>query len=168
MSNTFDEPVTSSGGAPADLEGNLVVVWPLEYVTEVATQHGSKDATRVHVVDLDEDVEHPDTLWFSGRLIAITKRSIGKRLLGRIVKGTAEKGKQPPWLFESAAGDKAAVTRALKWIEEHPDTPAATQPEPKPEPKPEPEKLAKAQQGTVDGDLDGALAAADDEDDPGF
>jgi hypothetical protein len=150
----FDAPATAAGGRPQEIEGHLVLVWPLEYVEQITTSYGERDAAKVRVVDLDTGEEHADVLWFPARLVGFARKNVGKRFLGRVTQGEATKaGQSPPWQFESAHEDPEAVKAANAWLAGNPQ--AATAPEPAP-------------QAPAQGSLDADLAAQDDGDAPGF
>lgn len=115
----FDAP--SSGGSgvkPADLEGHVLVVEPLEYVPNISTSFGEKDAIRCNVHDITDKQSHEDTLFFGTALIGSFKKDIGKRLLGKLGKGEAKPGQSAPWVLVDLTGNEKAVAAATKYMNE--------------------------------------------------
>lgn len=121
MSNDpFDTP--SSGDRIQDLEENLLLITPTEYLTEISTSYGDKDAVDADVVDLTNGVEYSSMRIFPGGLIGTLKRAAKfngehpggdprtgrpKMVLGRLSQGEAKKGQSPPWvLLPPSDGDK--------------------------------------------------------------
>lgn len=130
----FNAPQASDILSAADVDGHLLIVVPTEYRTGIVTRYGEKDGIVVSVVDLDDTVngtnEHPvyhGACWFGGKLIGNLKGQIGQTLLGRMAKGQAQNGNQPPWQLEDATGDQAAITKATTWAAAHPDFERAVQ-----------------------------------------
>lgn len=120
-----------------DLEGETLLITPIEYLEEVATSFGTKDAVSCDVVVLHDDgtfTEHPETLIFQGALIGALKRRISKRngldrdpnsgvvtetvtttvrrVLGVLAKGEAKKGQSAPFILNSATDDQVALANA--------------------------------------------------------
>lgn len=113
----FDAPATSSGGVkPADVEGHLLVVEPLEYAPEMQTTFGPSDAIRVTVHDITDQTTYENVLWFPKALVGSLKLSIGKRVLGVMGKGQAKQGQSPPWVLIDASGDQTAVSAATAYL----------------------------------------------------
>jgi len=106
-----------------DLEGELVLFTPSEYVEQFETSFGTKDAVVTDLVVLTEQggpAEYADQMVFQGSLIGALKRRVpsvdtgtgrvireGKKLLGRIAKGEAKKGQNAPYILtEPSDADK--------------------------------------------------------------
>lgn len=112
----FDAPVTGGSLKPADVEGHLLVVEPLEYVTNMTTAYGESDAVRVTVHDISAQETHENVLWFPKALVGSLKPSIGKRILAVMGKGTAKQGQSPPWVLIDATANSEAVTAATNYL----------------------------------------------------
>ncbi len=115
----FDSPSTSTTGVrPADLEGHVLVIEPLEYVSSISTSFGDKDAIRCDVHDISDKESYPDTLFFGTALIGSFKRDIGKKLLGKLGKGDAKPGQSAPWILIDLTSNEKAVAAASKYMNE--------------------------------------------------
>lgn len=101
---------------PADVEGHLLVVEPLEYVATMTTAFGESDAVRVTVHDINDQATHESVLWFSSALVGSLKGSIGKRVLAVMGKGQAKPGQSAPWVLVDASGSAPAVTAATAYL----------------------------------------------------
>lgn len=114
----FTAPGASSSAdiKPADLEGHLLVVEPLEYVENMPTSMGEKDAVRVTIHDISEQVTHEDVLWFPRVLVGSLKGRIGQKVLAVLGKGTAKPGQSAPWVLIDATGQGDAVQAATAYI----------------------------------------------------
>ena len=113
----FDAPATGGGSLkPAEVEGHLLVVEPTEYVANIATSFGEKDAIRVTVHDVTESETHNDVLLFGTALIGSLKSQVGKRVLGVMTKGTAKPGQAAPWILQDATGEAKAVEAATAYL----------------------------------------------------
>ena len=114
----FDAPTVGGSGSvrPADLEGHVLVVEPLEYVSSISTAFGEKDAIRVNVHDISEKTSHDDVLFFGTALIGSFKRDIGKKLLGQLGKGDAKPGQSAPWVLIDLTSNEKAVDAATKYM----------------------------------------------------
>lgn len=120
-----------------DLEGRLLLITPLEYLTGLETEYDKdKDAVDADVVVLDGvpdgGVETFDSMRiYQGPLIGALKRAANfnaqhpvdpatgfpKMVLGRLGQGEAKKkGFNPPWLFLPPTDEDKAVAR--KYIAE--------------------------------------------------
>ncbi|WP_018348204.1 hypothetical protein [Longispora albida] len=129
---TFAAPAASGGDklAERDVLGHLLIVRPSEYVEQITTAFGDKDAVRVSVVDLDAadpntgqpGSQYDDVLWFGGRLVGSLKRQVGETILARMAQGSLKPGAtgKPPYELHDATSDPAAVARAEAWIAAHP------------------------------------------------
>jgi len=105
----------SQGGSvrPADLEGHLLIVEPIEYVQSISTSFGDKDAIRVNIHDVTDQASHDDVLLFGTALIGSLKSQVGKGVLG---KGTAKPGQAAPWVLDDATSDAKAVKAATAYL----------------------------------------------------
>jgi hypothetical protein len=110
----------SAGGgdslAPADVDGHLLVVEPLEHVASITTTFGDKDAIRVTVHDITAGTTHTDVLWFPGALVGSLKGNIGQRVLGVMGRGTAKPGQSAPWVLTDASTSDKAVAAATAYL----------------------------------------------------
>ena len=108
----------SQGGSvrPADLEGHLLIVEPIEYVQSISTSFGDKDAIRVNIHDVTDQASHDDVLLFGTALIGSLKSQVGKRVLGVLGKGTAKPGQAAPWVLDDATSDAKAVKAATAYL----------------------------------------------------
>lgn len=117
----FDAP--GSGGVKiTEYQGSLLLITPEEYVTEVPTSFGEKDAVRASIVVLDgpnlegdKPEEFADCLIFQGVLIGQTKAKIGKGMvLGRLGQRPASKpGQNPAWALEDPTDEDKVKARAF-------------------------------------------------------
>lgn len=114
----FTAPGASSSAdiKPADLEGHLLVVEPLEYVENMPTSMGEKDAVRVTIHDISEQTTHEDVLWFPRVLVGSLKGRIGQKVLAVLGKGTAKPGQSAPWVLIDATSQGDAVQAATAYI----------------------------------------------------
>jgi hypothetical protein len=114
----FDAP--TSGGSdsvrPADLEGHVLVVEPIEYRPSVSTAFGDKDAIQVIVHDISEKTSHDDVLFFGSAVIATLKRDIGKKVLAKMGKGEAKPGQSAPWILIDLTTNEKAVAAATTYM----------------------------------------------------
>lgn len=99
-----------------DLLGELVLFTPTEYLEEVNTTFGTKDAVMTDVAVLTAEggpVEHADVMILQGSLIGQLKRKIpgGRKLLGVIAKGEAKKGQNAPFILEAPTDDQKQMAR---------------------------------------------------------
>ena len=109
----------ASGGAdikPADLEGHLLVIEPKEYVENIPTSMGDKDAVRVTIHDISEQATHEDVLWFPRVLVGSLKGRVGQKVLAVLGKGTAKPGQSAPWILVDATGQGDAVQAATAYM----------------------------------------------------
>ncbi|MGH6978004.1 MAG: hypothetical protein ACRED4_01725, partial [Brevundimonas sp.] len=111
----------TAGGYVAikDLLGDLVLFTPSEYVEEVKTDFGDKDAVMTDLVVLTAEggpAEYTDVMIFQGSLIGALKRKIptGRMLLGVIAKGEAKKGQNAPYILTSP--DEAQTQMARDYL----------------------------------------------------
>lgn len=115
----FASPASGGSGdrvSPADLEGHVLVVEPLEHVPSVTTSFGEKDAIRVTIHDVTAGATHEDQLWFGGALIGACKPRIGQRILAVLGKGTAKPGQAAPWVLVDCSTSEQAVAAATQYL----------------------------------------------------
>lgn len=122
----FDTP--GAYVAVKDLLGELVLFTPTEYVEEVTTDFGTKDAVTTDLVVLTAEggpAEYQDVMIFQGSLIGTLKRKCptytngiltreGRKVLGVIAQGDAKKGQNAPYIL--AAPDDAQKQIARDYL----------------------------------------------------
>jgi hypothetical protein len=118
---------------PAQLNGHLVIVYPIGYIPFIQTRfsgQGGKpsDGIAVDVVDLDDknDQGMPGKIYrnsnfMQAHLIAALKSQIGSKVLGMISQGVAKNGMNAPWIIVDLSADPAARERGSAWIAANPD-----------------------------------------------
>lgn len=118
MTSPFTSPASSGGDSvkPADLQGHLLIIKPVEYKTGIQTSLGEAEAIEVDVVDLDTSTEHTSVLFFNVALRSALKPNIGKSVLARIGQGVAKPGKSAPWILIDATTDADAVAKATAYL----------------------------------------------------
>lgn len=102
--------------AVKDLLGELVLFTPSEYVEEVKTDFGDKDAVVTDLVVLTAEggpAEYQDVMIFQGSLIGQLKRKIagGRKLLGVIARGEAKKGQNAPYILSAPTDEQKQAAR---------------------------------------------------------
>ena len=102
---------------PADLEGHLLIVEPLEYCENIVTSLGDKDAVRVTIHDVTDSTTHEDVLWFPKVLVGSLKTRIGQKVLAVLGKGTAKPGQSAPWILVDATTEPDAVKAATAYLD---------------------------------------------------
>ena len=114
----FTAPAAGGGSdvRPADLEGHLLIVEPLEYCEYIPTSMGDKDAVRVTLHDVTDSATFNDVLWFPKVLVGSLKGRIGQKVLGVLGKGTAKPGQSAPWILIDASTEADAVTAATAYL----------------------------------------------------
>ena len=67
MTTSFAAPATSESSSvkPADLEGHLLIISPVEYKTGIQTSLGEAEAIEVDLIDLDTSTQHSSVLFFN-------------------------------------------------------------------------------------------------------
>lgn len=105
-----------------DHNGEIVVFFPTEYLKEVETSFGTKDAVQTRVLIVTGPAAgktYDDARIFQGALIGMLKRRIGKPVAGRIGQGAKKKGFSAPWVLEplTSPTDQAAVQTAVSAME---------------------------------------------------
>ena len=115
----FAAPAAGGGSdvRPADLEGHLLVVEPLEYVASIPTMMGDKDAIRVTIHDITDTDTYEDVLWFPKVLVGSLKGRIGQKVLAVLGKGTAKPGQSAPWILVDATTDADCVKAATAYLD---------------------------------------------------
>lgn len=130
---TFAAPDTPSEGGSvkvADLAGQLLIIEPIEYKTEIQTVHGATDAVAVNIVNLDaNNSRHDNVLFFNVALKNALRNKVGQKVLARIGQGTAKPGKSAPWILLDATANPADIARANAYMSQ---APATSQPTPAP------------------------------------
>ena len=114
----FTAPAAGGGSdvRPADLEGHLLIVEPLDYCESIPTSMGDKDAVRVTLHDVTDSATFNDVLWFPKVLVGSLKGRIGQKVLGVLGKGTAKPGQSAPWILIDASTEADAVTAATAYL----------------------------------------------------
>jgi hypothetical protein len=117
----FVSPSAANGDSikPADVEGHLLVVEPIEYIASMATSFGDTDAVRINVHDINAQATYESVLWFSGGLVGSLKGRVGQKVLGTMGKGTAKPGMSAPWILQDASGNDKAVAAATAYLTGH-------------------------------------------------
>lgn len=118
---------------PAQLNGHLVIVYPIGYIPFIQTRfsgQGGKpsDGIAVDVVDLDDKNEHGqpgkvyrNSNFMQAHLIAALKSQIGSKVLGMISQGVAKNGMNAPWIIVDMSADPAARERGSAWLAANPN-----------------------------------------------
>ena len=114
----FAAPAAGGGSdiKPADLEGHLLIVEPLEYVASMPTAYGDKDAIRVTIHDVTESSTHENVLWFPSVLVGSLKSRVGEKVLAVLGKGDAKPGQAPPWILVDATTDNDCIEAATRYL----------------------------------------------------
>jgi hypothetical protein len=112
---------------PVQLNGHLIIVFPLGYIPFIATKFSGQsgkpsDGIAVDVIDLDDldDYGNPGKVYrnnsfMQSQLIASLKSQIGNKILGVMSQGTARNGMNPPWVIVDMSADPAALERGAAW-----------------------------------------------------
>lgn len=119
------------------LAGHLLIVFPIGYIDHSPTrftQAGKpSDVIVCDVIDLDAPDEtgapgkiYRTAWWRSSKLIVGLRPLIGKKILGRISKGLAQNGMNPPWVINDVREEPGALDRARAWAQVHPDFTVST------------------------------------------
>lgn len=101
---------------PADLQGHLLIIKPVEYKTGILTSLGEAEAIEVDLIDLDTNKEHNSVLFFNIALRSSLRSNIGKQVLARIGQGVAKPGKSAPWILINATDNAADVAKATAYL----------------------------------------------------
>jgi hypothetical protein len=121
-----------SGGGdvlkPADVLGHLLLVRPVEFITDMPTQFGNTDTIRVDVVDLSASdvngqwgVVYRDAMWFGRALVGGLRKQIGEFVLGKMGQGVAKPHQSAPNILVDMMPDPNAVATAQLWLAQHPE-----------------------------------------------
>ena len=115
----FAAPAAGGGSdvRPADLEGHLLIVEPLEYVASIPTSMGDKDAVRVTIHDITDSTTYEAVLWFPKVLVGSLKGRVGQKVLAVLGKGTAMPGQSAPWILVDATTDNDCVKAATAYLD---------------------------------------------------
>lgn len=118
MTTPFAAPASTEGSSvkPADLQGHLLIIKPVEYKTGIQTSLGEAEAIEVDLVDLDTNTEHSSVLFFNVALRNSLKPNIGKQVLARIGQGVAKPGKSAPWVLINATENQADIDKATAYL----------------------------------------------------
>lgn len=108
-----------------DAQGKVLIVRPLQYVSEILTQRGDKvDAIKVDVVNLSaagqEQQWYQGTLWFGGRLVGMFRGQLGTPFIGHVHKERTPQGFDA-WTFTSMGNDPQVVAAARAWVQQNPE-----------------------------------------------
>lgn len=123
-----DDPFSAPGKSEfvdwSEINGELVVIIPEEFVKGVPTIHGENDAIRADMYVLTGDnagQEYEGTMIFGRSVIPQLKKKIDELVLCRIAQGPKQKGKSPAWRLDSeiSAEDKAL---GMKWYKARQDS----------------------------------------------
>jgi hypothetical protein len=113
----FSAPASSEATVkPADLQGHLLIIKPVEYKTGITTSLGEAEAIEVDLIDLDTNTEHNSVLFFNVALRSALKSNIGKSVLARIGQGVAKPGKSAPWILINATDSQADIDKATAYL----------------------------------------------------
>jgi len=113
----FSAPASSEATVkPADLQGHLLIIKPVEYKTGITTSLGEAEAIEVDLIDLDTNTEHNSVLFFNVALRSALKSNIGKSVLARISTGVAKPGKSAPWILVNATDSQADIDKATAYL----------------------------------------------------
>jgi hypothetical protein len=114
MSRNDEFDTASEYVAMKDLVGELVLFAPSEYIEEISTDFGTKDAVLTDVVVISQGgTEYTDVMIFQGSLVGQLKRKIpnNRKLLGVIGKGEAKKGQNPPYILIAPSDEQTQMAR---------------------------------------------------------
>lgn len=115
----FDNPGSSDQLDLEAVEGNLLLVKPIQQLTGINTAFGAKDAVEsdVHILDGPQAGEvlrgaYIFPLVMQGQIKG--NAGTGRFNLGRVGKGTPKPGQKPPWkLLDPTDADKDLARRYL-------------------------------------------------------
>ena len=113
----FSKPsVAGESPKPADLNGHLLIIKPVEFKTGIQTSLGEADAIQCEIIDLETNKEHSSVLFFNVALKNALKPNIGKTVLARIGQGVAKPGKSAPWILLDATQNDADIKKATDYL----------------------------------------------------
>jgi hypothetical protein len=116
MTDQFDGPGSADQFSPKDFEGQLLLIKPLQQLTGITTSNGAKDAVEadVHILDGAGAGEvlrgaYVFPLVLQGQI----KGNIGSGRfnLGRLAKGVAKPGQNPPWKLTDPTPEDTELAR---------------------------------------------------------
>lgn len=115
--NPFATPAPPGGGIKWDeINGSLLLAEPISYEEHIPTTHtkaGEKSpAVRATITVLDGPKAgevYEDTFVFPKMLQGQLRPKIGEKVLGRLIQGAAQQGKNPPWLLAEATEQDVAT-----------------------------------------------------------
>lgn len=112
MTDMFDDP--AAGVKITQFENALLLVKPHGIRNNIVTPFGEADATEADISVLDgpnAGEEHPGCLVFQKALQGQLRPSIttGRMVLGRLGRGAAKPGQDPPWIL----GDPTEADKTL-------------------------------------------------------
>lgn len=117
MDDLFDTPSAPGGGIKLKEHiGELFLVTVHSLELQIATDFGVSDAIRADVEIIDgahAGEQHHDVLLWGQVITQQLKRSIGRRVLGRVSQGIAKPGKSAPWLLAEATDDDKRKAQAF-------------------------------------------------------
>ena len=115
---SYEDPSTPTGVELSTLMGSLLLVSVHEHLTGdkgITTSFGPTEPIRCDIAVLDGDCKgdvYADTLIFPKVLIGQLRPNVGKKVLGRLGRGTAKPGQSAPWmLLASSDDDKATAVK---------------------------------------------------------
>ena len=94
-----------------DYAGELLAIYPTEFVPEQTTVHGTQPVVLVDFVVCSGDdagTEHKDAMVFGRALVAALKRRIDEAVIAKIGQGEAKKGQNAPWIFVETTDEEDA------------------------------------------------------------
>jgi len=117
MNNPFAAPAASTGITWEEHDTRLLVIEPRALERDIMTSNGLRDAIRgdVHVLDGPNPQSYIDVLIFPKVLISQLTSRIGERVLGRLGKGAAKPGQNPPWKIDGHS--EQDLVFAIGWLD---------------------------------------------------
>lgn len=107
---------TSSGYKTADLADRPLLIMVREHKVGIPTVNGEKDAIACDIYDINNDTTIENQLLFGAYLVKNLKGHVGDAVLGKIVKGQPQPGKNAAWEIHTAMDDAAAVAKASVYL----------------------------------------------------
>jgi len=111
----FQQPAISNPDdkfVAAEHNGQLLLFFPTQLQTGIATQHGTADAVNTKVVNLDTGRVLDNALIFATALVTQLKGAVPEGMvLGRLGQGQNTKG-NPPWLLSPHTDADVATAEA--------------------------------------------------------
>lgn len=119
----FESPASTAALDLTELTGRLLLIKPHRWERDVNTSLGVKDAVVADVTVLDGDDEPPLTDVFVWPVVLQSQLKstvgTGKYCLGRLGKGVAKPGQNPPWKLADPTGDDQRLAR--KYLADQPN-----------------------------------------------